>query len=241
MKKTVLGLLSVFFSFGATAQSIDLPIVKTGDTWTYQQTKEKGVAGWTQAHVEIAISHADASSIYYTSKQVGSTQAENEQFTGADWSRVRNVNGKETVVNQPLSFPLKPGKTWENQFTERNPNKTLKYETLDTKYTVVGYETIEVPAGKFQALKIEAEGHWTSELNPVNTVIQGAQVSQNGTTMVSQINKAGPVVAAGRTYKAFWYVPEVKRWVKSVEEFYGSNGARSERDTQELESFKLNN
>jgi hypothetical protein len=44
---------------------------------------------------------------------------------------------------------------------------------------------------------------------------------------------------SGRTYKAFWYVPEVRRWVKSVEEYYGSGGVRNERYTAELESFKL--
>ena len=37
--------------------------------------------------------------------------------------------------------------------------------------------------------------------------------------------------AAGYRYKAFWYVPEVGRWAKSVEEYYGSNGVRNERYT----------
>ena len=32
--------------------------------------------------------------------------------SGGDWSFVRNVNGKETTVNQPLAFPLSSGKTW---------------------------------------------------------------------------------------------------------------------------------
>lgn len=44
---------------------------------------------------------------------------------------------------------------------------------------------------------------------------------------------------SGRTYKAFWYVPEVKRCVKSVEEYYAHGGVRSESYTSELESFKL--
>jgi hypothetical protein len=43
---------------------------------------------------------------------------------------------------------------------------------------------------------------------------------------------------SGRTYKAFWYVPEVRRWVKSVEQYYGSGGVRNERYTGELESVK---
>jgi hypothetical protein len=47
------------------------------------------------------------------------------------------------------------------------------------------------------------------------------------------------MTASGRTYKAFWYVPEVRRWVKSVEEYYASSGVRNEKYTGELESFNL--
>jgi len=70
-------------------------------------------------------------------------------------------------------------------------------------------------------------------------VVQGAQVMQGGATMVTQMQKTTAEPATGRTYKAFWYVPEVKRWVKSVEEYYGSNGVRNERYTGELQSYKL--
>ena len=56
--------------------------------------------------------------------------------------------------------------------------------------------------------------------------------------MIPHAQKIGPVPATGRTYKAFWYVPEVGRWVKSVEEYYSSNGVRNERYTTEVESFK---
>ena len=46
---------------------------------------------------------------------------------------------------------------------------------------------------------------------------------------------------SGRTYRAFWYVPELKRWAKAVEEYYGANGVLMERTSSELESFKLAN
>ena len=104
---------------------------------------------------------------------------------------------------------------------------------------MVGYEAVEVPAGKFNALKIEAEGHWTAILEPSQTVVQGAQSSAAGVSMVTETQKTTDRTASGRTYKAFWYVPEVGRWVKSVEEYYSSNGVRNEKYTSELESFKL--
>jgi hypothetical protein len=104
---------------------------------------------------------------------------------------------------------------------------------------VVGFESIEVPAGKFNALKIEAEGRWTAELEPTQTVVQGAQSNAGGTSMVTQMQKTTEKTVSGRTYKAFWYVPGVRRWVKSVEEYYGNGGVRNERYTGELEALKL--
>ncbi|CAB3778747.1 hypothetical protein LMG28690_00788 [Paraburkholderia caffeinilytica] len=56
--------------------------------------------------------------------------------------------------------------------------------------------------------------------------------------MITQARKTGPAQVTGHTYKAFWYVFEIGRWVESVEEYYGSNGVRNERYTAEPESFK---
>jgi hypothetical protein len=231
--------LGLALSFNCLAQSIDLPPVKAGDTWKYRNTTEKGANGWTQSYDEIAVYRVTSSSIYFTMKQSGSTQPGKDLIAGADWSRLRDVNGTETVVGRPLSFPLSPGKTWEVQYTEQHPNKLHKFEKWNTKFTVVGFETVEVPAGKFKALKIEGEGHWTAELEPTQTVVQGAQSAENNTTMVTQVQKTSAIPATGRTYKAFWYAPEAKRWVKSVEEYYGNGGVRSDRFTTELDSFKL--
>lgn len=232
-------LLGAVFSSIAFAQSIENPKLKAGDTWMYRNTMEKGQDGWSQTHDEITVSRTTASSIYYSTKQSGSTQAPMELISGVDWSRIRNVNGKEIVVSRPLTFPLSVGRTWELQYTEQRPNKVHRYEQWNNTYKVVGFETVEVPAGKFSALKIEAEGKWVAQMEPANTVAQGAQSTQNSTTMITQVQKTTADTVTGRTYKAFWYAPEVKRWVKSVEEYYGSNGARNERYTGELESFKL--
>jgi hypothetical protein len=151
---------------------------------------------------------------------------------------LRDVNGKETVVNRPLSFPLSQGRSWDVAYTEESPNKNHKSEKFENRFTVVGFETVEVPAGKFRAMKIESEGHWDAELAPSQSVVQGAESGQSGATLVTQVQKTTARETTGRTYKVFWYVPEVKRWVKSVEEYYSSGGVRNERYTQELESFK---
>ena len=241
MKLRLWGFIGILLSLQSLAQTADLPTLRTGDTWVYRDTVEKGPNGWSQSHNEINITRTTSSAIYYASKQSGSTQPGAEKISGADWSRMRDVNGKETVVNRPLDFPLTPGKTWELRYTEQHPNKAHKFEAWSNKFTVVGYETVEVPAGKFSAIKIEAEGRWTAEMEPTSTVVQGAQSQKNNTTMVTQVQKTEATPSSGRTYKAFWYVPEVKRWIKSVEEYYGSNGVRNERYVGELESFKVTN
>jgi len=240
MKIVFVGLIVASISSNCLAEeSIDLPSVKAGDTWTYRNTTERGPTGWNQIHDEITVARVTSSNIYYTSKQSGSTQPPREIIVGADWSRMRDVNGKETVVNQPLLFPLSPGETWEVTFTEQHPNKNHKLERWDNKFTAVNFEMVEVPAGKFNALKIEAEGRWAAEMEPTLKIAQGSQFTSNDTTMVTRVQRPTANTVTGRIYKAFWYVPEVKRWVKSVEEYYGNGGVRNERYMAELESFKL--
>ncbi|MHB8847906.1 MAG: hypothetical protein ACYC43_05660 [Burkholderiales bacterium] len=242
MKKIILmGLVGLILSLPVMAASIETPTVKAGDTWSYQNTIESGAADWKQRQDIITVSHVTPTRIYYTVKQKDSSLPEKQIVTDLGWSRIRDVNGVQTTVNKPLFFPLEAGKTWEIRYTEQHPNKLLTSETFNSKYTVTGYEAIEVPAGKFNAIKIEEEGAWTAELAPSQSVLLNTQFQLNNTTAVAQVSKISAAKKSGRTYKAFWYVPEVKRFVKSVEEYYGANGIRTQRFTSELESFKLAN
>jgi hypothetical protein len=223
------------------AEPVESPSIKSGDSWIYRSTTEKGRAGSTQTRQEIVVTRVTSSSVYWTTKEPGSTQVPKEFISPADWSRARSVNGQETVVNKPLAFPLSPGQKWDLSYSEDHPNRVHKSEQWHSKYTVVGFEPVEVPAGKFNALKIEAEGNWVAQLEPTVAVAQGAQVSASATTMVTQSRKISDSTVTGRFYKAFWYAPEVKRWVKSTEEYYGSGGERSESYATELESYKVTN
>jgi hypothetical protein len=222
----------------AAEQKIDPPQVRAGDTWTYRMTDEKGPGGWGQSHWQFIVTRVTGSTIYLTTQQSGSTQPPREIFRGSDWSVTRDMNGKETVIERPLAFPLSEGKAWKVTYTDDNPGKNFRTETWDDSYRVVGYETIEVPAGKFQALKIEAEGRWSAQLAPGQNVVQAAHSGESGTSLATNVQNVQEREVSGRLYKAFWYAPEVKRWVKSIEEDYSSGGVRNARHTAELESFK---
>jgi hypothetical protein len=100
---------------------------------------------------------------------------------------------------------------------------------------------VEVPAGKFKALKIEADGSWSGEIAPKTTATIATQAGAQGTTAVAQTANITAETVTGRLYQAYWYAPEVKREVKSVEENYDTNGVRNARFTNELESYKVAN
>ena len=241
MKALFLQLLLISAAMAAPVDNVNAPAVKEGDSWTYQTTTEKTTSGWAQTRDVFKVTRVTSSSIYFTVQPNGSTQPPKELFAGLDWSRIRDIGGQETVVNKPLSFPLNVGKTWKLEYTEDHPsNKQHRSEKWTHQFTVIGYETVEVPAGKFQALKIECEGHWTAEIEPTKTVVQGAQTNAEGVSMSTQVANSAAGAKSGRTYKAFWYVPSIKRWVKSVEEYYSSGGVRTESYTGELASFEVN-
>lgn len=98
-----------------------------------------------------------------------------------------------------------------------------------------------MPAGKFQAFKIEAEGTWRNSFNPTpQSVGSVSQVDSSGAVVVVKNQK--PTVAApivGRLFRTYWFVPEVKREVKSVEEQFTTTGSLSGKSTWELESYQM--
>jgi hypothetical protein len=224
----------------ARAEVIGAPHVMADDSWTYQTTVEDRT-GWHQTRNETKVERVGATSIAVSIKQAGSTMPPNEQLTGSDWSRTRSVNGHETTVNRPLYFPLSIGKAWTIEYSEDHPNRQHNNEHWKSVYKVVDWEDVTAPAGTFHALKIEADGEWTATLAPAVSAVAGSRVDAEGSTTVVQTAKTLATTAAGRTYKAFWYVPKAKRWVRSLEEYYDSNGVRNQRFTSELVAFQVAN
>lgn len=239
-KRLLLSVMLSVFCGSVCAQTIDAPQLKAGDTWVYSDTVQKGTRGWNNSTMVSTLEEIEGDRILIGTKRQGSTQPPSEQTFGLDWSRSRDVDGKQTVVNQPLDFPMKIGKKWEIGYTETNPpsNKAHSSETIHEIYRVAGWEGIQVPAGKFKAVKIEAEGQWTAVM--ARAAVGGTRTvaTAGGVTAVSQAGRIDPRTVSGRLYKAFWYVPADKRFVKAVEEYYNANDVLSERYTEELVSFK---
>jgi len=225
--------------FSAHAQSVDAPQFKAGDSWVVADTMEQGTQGWARKNEVVTIERVQGNGMLVEENQEGSTQAPTEKLVGVDWSRSRDVNGTQTVVNRPLAFPMKPGKKWTIEYTELNPNQRHSSETMHCDYVVTGWEDVQVPAGSFKALKVECDGQWSAMTASAIAGGSHALVNATGVTTVTQSQRVTPRNFSGRLYKAFWYVPSEKRFVKSVEEYYNSNGVRTQRFTEELVSSKL--
>lgn len=64
MRKTLIMLICLSFPLSAfAAASVEKPVVKTGDSWVYKTTIEKGQSGWTEEHDEYRVVHAGKTSI----------------------------------------------------------------------------------------------------------------------------------------------------------------------------------
>ncbi len=238
MRTIWLVLLGVVITGAARAQTVAAPRLHPHDTWTYQDTVLNRT-GWHQGRIALTVERVESDLLAIQTQPVGSAMPPRELLIGADWSRTRSVNGHQTVVNRPLDFPLSQGKSWLVDYTEDHPNRVHSMEHFHTPYKVVGWEDVTVPAGTFHALKIEADGSWSAKFAPAVSSVTGGRVDAQGTTAVIRTSRALPAEVSGRTYKAFWYVPAVKRWVKSVEEYYDTDGVRTSSYTSELLSFKV--
>jgi hypothetical protein len=226
----------------AAAETIVQPTLRSEDAWTYRRTSETQPNVWRQIHFQGTVLRNSGSTVLLRNSEVDSPNPAREILINSDWSNFRSMSGKETVVHRPFAFPLSVGKTWDLEFTDDHPgNKGHKSETRQLKYRVVGWEEVEVPAGKFKALKIEAEGSWTGEVAPRVVASAVTQAGTQGTAAVAQTVKVTAETVTGRLYQAYWYSPDVKREVKSIEENYDTNGVRSARFTNELESYKVAN
>jgi hypothetical protein len=231
---------AALFANIAFAQTAAQPMLQSQDTWTFRRTTETQPNVWRQMHFQGTVLRSSASTTLMQNREVDSPNPPREILIGSDWSSFRSLSGKETIVHRPFTFPMSVGKIWDLEFTDDHPNnKSHKSETRKLKYRVVGWEDVEVPAGKFKALKIEAEGSWSGEIAPRTTASTATQAGAQGTTAVAQTVNVTAETVTGRLYQAYWYAPQVKREVKSVEENYDTNGVRNARFTNELESYKV--
>jgi hypothetical protein len=225
-------------SASAFAEEFQQPKFTPEDTWVYHEKAQRG-AKVNEVDVELSVVRSEGDDLLVAAKPAGSSQAPRQTMYKSDWSRFRGINGVETIVMRPLSFPLSVGKSWSVEYTEINPDAAHSKEQFTIPFKAVAWEDVETPAGKFKALKIVANGNWVADVVARTRIDTGVAGAPGAAQMSRQDVVQGPRRIEGRVYHAIWYVPAVKRWVKSIDETFSSDGQVMDHAESELTAFHV--
>lgn len=169
---------------------VPAPSSQVGDTYVYESRDlaRPGSGISTRRTVTAANGTVTLSSINLDNKKAKARTL----YFDREWNLLstRSPDGSGREYSPPLKyydFPLFPGKTWNRTSTETDI-KTRATRTHTVSGTVGQWEVVSVPAGTFHAIRVALD---TVLFDPAT----GASV--NGTDVS-------------------WYVPEVRRSVKSV-------------------------
>jgi hypothetical protein len=182
-----------------TALRADRPEVKEGDVWVFQVT-------------DVVIGDKKTPNTQ-TVKQVTPDRIVVENSSGStgtftrDWNQIDSKQG-ETVTFKAdpawmqYDFPLEVGKKWSPRFTtvSRSGEQTTRWQWTAV---VERAESVTVPAGTFDALRIRLDGFYN-----------GARGTSTWT---------------GRRTQTIWYAPAARRTVKSEYEESTQGGSQSGR------------
>ena len=187
------------FAAGAAAQpgkpakaQADKPVarpeVKVDDRWVYKRTDWRTKP--PTLVYEIRVTFVDERAIHTVVERQGGSREGDATWT-REWNSVNAVDaGVVELEKGMMQFPLSVGRAYQAAWHMRRPKVGAFHVRHERDVKVVGWEDIEVPAGKFRALKVQADG---------------------GYRRIDRPNE-------GWSRNTFWYVPAVKRWVRSLYE-----------------------
>ena len=193
------------------AAPVQQPQVKVGDRWTYRYTDYPTNLPRISTS-EMRVTSVEPDVILIVHTHRNGRETDS-QWT-PEWSAIASSRGR--LYDPPqrlLQFPLKVGATYAYAYGIAATRGSSMRTRSEGAATVTGWEDIVVPAGRFRALKVEAKGTY-------------------------QRLDIGYV---GWQRWEFWYVPEVKRWVKFT--FESGPVARpstpSTKQVDEMVEFKV--
>jgi hypothetical protein len=189
--------LAALFSFCALVSAaacaqfdgiVQKPDVRVDDRWLYRRMDHRFEP--PVLLYELRVSFADAHAIHTVLSRQGRPRESDATWT-PEWNSVVSVDdGVVEIKSGLLQFPLSVGREYQSRWEMRRPRVGKFHARHERKVKVAGWEEIEVPAGKFLALKVTAEGSWRRLDRP----------------------------STGWARNTVWYVPQVKRWVKNLYE-----------------------
>ena len=187
---------------GQSEPRVVKPEIRVGDSWTYRGTN--ALAPGTHEY-ENRVTFVSENVILLVTARKGDSKEVDSTWT-PEWNALTSHAGYMFRPSTGMfRFPLRVGDKYELKFEFLRPRVDSVESSTTGSATVVGWETVEVPAGKFRAIRLE-----------VDTLVQPLDASRAYPRRIT-----------------FWYVPDVRRWVK-LQVF-----TPSVRSEEELLEYKL--
>ncbi len=215
MKKMLfLGLLIVFLPAMAFGQEkIEAPVWNVGDKWAFSGDGSIEVIKTDQSGYILKLSDRNC--------MVETQGCNTILFDKSTRNRINILEGdkrKKYVMglSKVLDFPLSTGKQWKSAYSSKEFSRQSGhsyYHDYSEIFKVLGWEDIEVRAGKFKALRLEYKRVLSSSSNPYDPI--GLEIKHQ-----------------------YWYSPDVKYFLKCQ---YDKDWMKRDKDifNWELTSFQL--
>lgn len=133
----------------------EAPVVKGGDRWKSEQTDRR--TGAKEAEFDRRVTAV-------TESRIEGTENDGKFVWTSELNALESSVSSISGDAKGLSFPLEVGKKWDYKFSyvnKLNPGKGRQQLSAH----VVAYEKVKVPAGEFDAFKIEYTGFWNNDAN----------------------------------------------------------------------------
>lgn len=197
----------VFSAAYAFAQNADRPDIHVGDRWSWQHTN--GLANerdFTKIEDIIEVTDIEIK----TRQRVKGKYDSGIAVYTREWNPVDVVFAQYSPYLKDFFFPLVVGKKWDSS-ADKMLYSNGKHGKFLLKGEVVAIEKITVPAGTFDAYKI-------------NVVLDATSTDEDANV--------------GNTIETYWYAPTVKRYVK-YENTFRRDGRVRNKDIYELLDYSL--
>jgi len=135
--------------------AVERPDVRPGDWWTYRVTN---LLNKTTRSNTLETTAVTASRIE-TRRKGGDGATADQGVTEAwdrDWNLLQTADVKFTPFYPTFRFPLEKDQSWSGSVTWSGSGVTTKH---DLKLSVAGWERVTVPAGTFDAIRINVRGY----------------------------------------------------------------------------------
>lgn len=184
---------------------IERPVLKVGDSWTYRT-----LDGWNNNEIRRTLytlaALEGAQSI--TREKDLATEKESTITNNADLQPCRSMQNDTTVVCAgAYRFPFTAG--YKHSYRKLPTSSGRSYFDADCEGK--GMEKVKVPAGEFDAFRIDCKGRWT--------LVFGGN-------------------ASGNFQQTLWYAPAVRNQVRSTFEDRLPNGSPNTKLITELVEHK---